>query len=113
MPSVDGVRGLLARYLTGRLEDGSVCLEVLGLEVIDQGRRFTVAVELIAPDGHWRVRLDCDSSEHRIFDGSPPEELVQAVAMSLRIRLFEWWHTKGSERQSARLGERLNQGRFR
>ncbi|MFE9060162.1 hypothetical protein [Streptomyces violaceusniger] len=110
MPSVEGVRGLLARYLTGRLEDGSVRLEVLGLEVIDQGRGFTVAVELIAPDGHWKVRLDCDSSEHRIFDSSPPEELVQAVAVSLRVRLFEWWHTKGSERRSARLGERLDQG---
>ncbi|MET7760927.1 hypothetical protein ABZS71_02395 [Streptomyces sp. NPDC005393] len=107
MPSAEGVRSLLAPHLMGQLEDSSVCLEVLGLAVIDQGRRFTVAIELIAPDGHWRVRLECDSSEHRIFDGSPPEELVQAVAMSLQIRLFEWWHTKGSERQSARLGERL------
>ncbi|MGA6157772.1 hypothetical protein ACPEIC_30965 [Stenotrophomonas sp. NPDC087984] len=108
MPSAAGVRSILAPHLMGRLEDGLVVLDVLGLEVIDHGRRFTVAIELFAPDGHWRVRLECDSAEHRIFDGSPPEELVQAVAMSLHIRLFEWWHTKDSERQSARLGERLS-----
>jgi hypothetical protein len=107
VPSAEEVRSLLASQLTGRLEDGAVCLEVLGLDVIDEGRKFTVAIELIAPDGNWRVRLECDSSEHRIFDGSPPEELVRAIAMSLHIRLFEWWHTKDSERQSARLGERL------
>ncbi|WP_167501749.1 hypothetical protein [Streptomyces malaysiensis] len=108
MPSAADVRDILAPHLLGRLEDGLVQFDVLGCEVIDHGRRFTVAIELFAPDGHWRVHLECDSTEHRIFDGNPPEELVQAVAVSLRIRLFEWWHTKDSERRSAGLGERLS-----
>ncbi|GLV77947.1 hypothetical protein ACH4VS_32915 [Streptomyces hygroscopicus] len=107
MPSAADVRDILAPHLVGRLEDGLVLLDVVGLDVIDHGRRFTVAMELFAPDGHWRVHLECDSTEHRIFDSNPEEELVQAVAISLRIRLFEWWHTKDSERKSARMGERL------
>ncbi|MFE6129513.1 hypothetical protein ACFQ6Q_14785 [Streptomyces sp. NPDC056437] len=43
-----------------------------------------------------------------LFDGSPSPDLGSGAANMLRIRLFAWWETKGSERQIAKLGERLD-----
>ncbi|MFJ2774787.1 hypothetical protein [Streptomyces sp. NPDC087300] len=107
MPSAEGVRDLLAPHLMGRLNDGSAELDVVGLEVLEHGRRFMVIFVLTAHGQRWRVRLEGDSSEMAIFDGHPPHDVVRSVASAFRIRLFEWWHMKGSERQLAKLGERI------
>ncbi|MET7927468.1 hypothetical protein ACFVZD_38180 [Streptomyces sp. NPDC058287] len=107
MPTAEGVRDLLVPHLMGRLDDGSAELDVVGFRVVEHGRRFTVELELTAYGQRWRVRLESDSSEMAVFDGQPPHHLVRSVASAFRIRLFEWWHMKDSERQLARLGERI------
>ncbi|MFV0130146.1 hypothetical protein ACLGI4_20980 [Streptomyces sp. HMX112] len=91
----------------GRLDDSSATLEVTGLDVVEHGRSFTVVVDLVAYGEKWRVRLPRDSSDMVIFHGQPPHHLVRGIANALHIQLFEWWHTKGSERQSSKMGERL------
>ncbi|MFG2895211.1 hypothetical protein [Streptomyces sp. NPDC048248] len=108
MPSAQGVRDLLVPHLMGRLDSSGSTLEVTDLEVIEEGRKFTVVFELTAQGERWRVRIPCDSSEMGIFDGNPPYDLIRYTATMLHIRLFEWWQTKGSERQAAKQGERID-----
>ncbi|WP_327687326.1 hypothetical protein [Streptomyces sp. NBC_00467] len=108
MPSAQDVRDLLAPHLMGALSLAGSKLVVTDLEVIEMGRSFTAVFELVANGERWRVRLLCGSSEMALFDGSPSPDLVGGAANMLRIRLFEWWETKGSERQIAKLGERLD-----
>ncbi|GGZ19836.1 hypothetical protein GCM10010387_10960 [Streptomyces inusitatus] len=93
--------------MTGRLDDSSATLEVTGLEIAERGRSFDLVVELLAHGERWRVRLPRDNSDSALFDGSPPPHLVRHIASLTRAQLFDWWHTKGHERQSAKLGERL------
>lgn len=107
VPSAEGVRELLVPHLMGRLEEPGICLDVLALDIVEEGRKFTAVFEVLANKQRWRVRLEGGSSEMAIFDGKPPFHLVRSTASMLRIHLFEWWHTKGSERRSAKLGERL------
>lgn len=108
MPSAAEVRDQLVPHLMGRLNDGGTEIEVTSLGVVENGRSFTLVVELTAYGQRWRVRLEGDRSAMAIFDGAPPHDLVRSVASEFRIHLFEWWHTKASERQSAKLGERLD-----
>lgn len=108
MPSAAEVRDLFVPHLMGRLDDASAELEVTSLDVVEQGRSFTLVVELTAYKQRWRVRLESERSAMAVFDGAPTHDLVRRLASEFRIRLFEWWHTKGSERQSAKQGERLD-----
>lgn len=108
MLSAGEVRDLFVPHLMGRLDDSTAELEVTGLDVVEQGRSFTLVVELTAYRQRWRVRLESDRSAMAVFDGAPAHDVVRSVASEFRIRLFEWWHTKGSERQSAKQGERLD-----
>ncbi|MGX2993311.1 hypothetical protein JNUCC64_03290 [Streptomyces sp. JNUCC 64] len=101
------VRDLLVPHLMGRLDDPSVTLEVTRLEIVERGRAFDVVVELLAGGERWRVRLPRDSADRALFNGTPPHHLVRGVAGMIRVQLFEWWYTKGRERRSAKLGERL------
>ncbi|WP_369213149.1 hypothetical protein [Streptomyces flavofungini] len=108
MPSADDVRDLLVPHLMGRLNDVHTELKVTSLAVVEHGRFFTPVVELTAHRQEWRVRLDSDRSAMALFNGVPPHDVVRGVASDLRIRLFEWWHTKDSERQSAKMSERID-----
>ncbi|MGA4843664.1 hypothetical protein [Streptomyces sp. G45] len=111
MLSTDEVRDLLAPRVVGKWDEGAgLVLEVVGIEVVLTGRKLTVYLEVVAPDGRWRLRSDRDNSDVNVFNGRPPEELLHWIAWSLRVELFEWWHTKRSERRSAKLGERLDAG---
>ncbi|MFD4833210.1 hypothetical protein ACFWPV_25625 [Streptomyces uncialis] len=101
------VRDLLVPHLMGRLYDPSATLEVTGLEIVERGRAFEIVVEVLADGQRWRVRLPRDNADRMLFDGAPPYHVVRGIAGVARVQLFEWWHTKGHERRSAKLGERL------
>jgi hypothetical protein len=109
MPNADEVRALLAPHLIGDLREAGARIDVLSLGIAAEGRRFMATFELLAENQHWRVRIPSgDKWEMAIFDGQPDSALVLGVANVLRIRLLEWWHTKDTERWSAKLGVRLN-----
>ncbi|MFH8990032.1 hypothetical protein [Streptomyces sp. NPDC017940] len=107
MATAEQVRELLVPHLMGQLDDSQAELHVTALDVVERGRSFTLVLELTAYRQRWRVRLDGDRSAMALFNGTPPHHLVRAVASDFRIRLFEWWHTKNAEKQSARLAERI------
>lgn len=109
MPNANEVKELLAPHLIGDLREPGVRIDVLSLGIDAEGRRFTAIFELLVENQRWRVRIPSgDKWEMAIFDGQPDSALVLAVANVLRIRLLEWWHTKDTERRSAKLGARLN-----
>ncbi|MFD9903957.1 hypothetical protein [Streptomyces sp. NPDC059063] len=109
MLTEEEVRDLLAPRVLGAGEQGLGSeLDVVDLQVVVEGRAFTVYAEVVAPDGRWSVAVKLGSSEMNIFNGRPPEDLVAWVARLLRILLDEWWHTKGRERRSAAMGVRLD-----
>ncbi|MFE6398136.1 MULTISPECIES: hypothetical protein [Streptomyces] len=108
MATAEEVRDLLVPHLMGQLDDTQAELNVTALDVVEHGRSFTLVLELVAYRERWRVRLDSDRSQMALFNGTPPHHLVRAVATEFRIRLFEWWHTKNAEKQSAKLGERID-----
>ncbi|MFE6778225.1 hypothetical protein [Streptomyces sp. NPDC057702] len=101
------VRGLLAPHLMGLLDEPSVTVDVREIEVLPRGRTFDVALDVVVRDERWRVRVRCDNSDSVLYDAAPPPHVVRSVAHLIRVQLFEWWHTKGRERRSAALGERL------
>lgn len=101
------VRDLLAPHLMGRHDYSSATLEVTSLEIIERGRTFDVVIEVLAYGERWRVRLARDNTDAILFNAAPPHHVVRGVGSMVCIELFEWWHTKGHERQSAKLGERL------
>ncbi|WP_030573562.1 hypothetical protein [Streptomyces aureocirculatus] len=108
MATAEQVRDLLVPHLMGQLDDTQAELDVTALDVVESGRSFTLVLEVTAYRQRWRVRLDSDRSAMALFNGTPPHHLVRAVAAEFCIRLFEWWHTKNAEKQSARLGERID-----
>ncbi|EDY42475.1 hypothetical protein [Streptomyces sp. SPB074] len=108
MATVEDVRSQLSARLLGQIEDSVATLHVTDLDITENGRSFTAVFDLDAPDGRWRVTLESDRADMNIFNGTPDAQLVDAVASGFRIRLAEWWHTKGAERASARQGKRLD-----
>ncbi|QDQ09985.1 hypothetical protein [Streptomyces spectabilis] len=109
MLTPEEVRDLLAPRVVGTWDEGGcVVLEVTDLEVVVRGRRFDVYLDVVAPDGRWSVRSERGSSDINVFNGSPPEDLLAWVARSLRIELFEWWHTKAKEPYARKQGVRID-----
>ncbi|QCX74730.1 hypothetical protein C9F11_05135 [Streptomyces sp. YIM 121038] len=109
MLTPEEVRDLLAPLVVGKWDEGGrVVLEVTDLEVVVSGRKFDVYLGVVAPDGRWSVRSERDNSDINVFNGSPPEGLVTWIARSLRIELFEWWHTKAKEAYARKQGVRLD-----
>ncbi|MGX4691998.1 hypothetical protein [Streptomyces sp. JNUCC 63] len=42
------------------------------------------------------------------MSGDPAKESFDYLAFLARTHLFEWWHTKDTEKISARMGKRLD-----
>ncbi|MET8556747.1 hypothetical protein ABZV64_17560 [Streptomyces sp. NPDC004959] len=108
MATAEEVRASLAERLVGPLPDSVATLRVTALALTEKGRYFTAEFSVDAPDGRWRVVLDSDRGDMNVFNGTPDAHLVDALATSFRIRLAEWWHTKGAERAAARQGRRID-----
>ncbi|WP_030669778.1 hypothetical protein [Streptomyces sp. NRRL B-1347] len=109
MLTPEEVRDLLAPRVVGKWDEGGgVVLEVTDLEVVVRGRKFDVYLDVTAPDGRWSVRSERGGSEINVFNGSPPDDLLAWIAQSLRIELFEWWHTKGREAYARKQGVRID-----
>ncbi|MCI3928774.1 hypothetical protein [Streptomyces sp. AN091965] len=109
MLTPEEVRDLLVPLVVGKWDEGGrVVLEVTDLEVVVSGRKLDVYLDVVAPDGRWSVRSERDNSDINVFNGSPPEGLVAWMAQSLRIELFEWWHTKAKEAYARKQGVRLD-----
>ncbi|MER8161165.1 hypothetical protein [Streptomyces sp. NPDC094472] len=94
---------------------GGTTFEVsdLGIEY-HPDRTVTLTYRLaVVPQGHeeerWEVTLPWDDKSFvDVFTSSAPEPDRLSMLVSLvRSLLEEWWDTKGSERQSAKMGRRL------
>ena len=62
------------------------------------------------PDERWVVTLPwSDKSWADVFTSpAPPPDRLQQLVHLVHAHLEEWWDTKGHNRQSAKMGQRLN-----
>jgi hypothetical protein len=107
MATAEEVRALLQEHLVGELEDTAGTLRVNTLDVARHAEGFTVEADVTAADGRWRVGLDYGGPHTRVFEGRPSPETVRSLVVVIATQLFEWWHTKDTERASARPAVRL------
>ncbi|MEG3627767.1 hypothetical protein [Streptomyces poriticola] len=95
--------------------DGSVRFDIAALSIdrLPRGHALlTYQLRVVRqglPDERWAVTLPWEDKSFTDVFVSPapePERLRQLVHL-VRALLEEWWDTKGHNRQSAKLGQRL------
>ncbi|MCA1218683.1 hypothetical protein [Streptomyces sp. 8L] len=108
MATPDRVSEALTRKLSGpQSEGGSLSLEVLEVGVKSTTPELILKVLLRAPAQVWEVTLDYEGYEASLVSGDLEEESLDYLCFLIRTHLFEWWHTKGTEKISARMGKRV------
>ncbi len=108
MASQEQIRDGLHRRLSGIQRQGSVPIEVLDLKVSSSHPELLLVFRVCVAGEVWEVSLDYTGYEASLMSGDPAKESFDYLAFLARTHLFEWWHTKDTEKISARMGKRLD-----
>ena len=108
MASPERVSEALAQKLSGlQSEGGGTSLEVLEVKVLSVSPEFLLKIQVRASGQLWEVSLDYQGHEASLVSGDLAEDTLNYLGFLVRTHLFEWWHTKDTEKISARMGKRL------
>jgi hypothetical protein len=108
MASPEQVREALTQKLSGlQSEGGGTSLEVLEVKVPSVSPGLLLKIQVRISEQLWEVSLEYQSHEASLVSGDLVEETVNYLAFLVRTHLFEWWHTKDTEKISGRMGTRL------
>ncbi|QES27634.1 hypothetical protein DEJ47_15325 [Streptomyces venezuelae] len=88
-------------------EGPGVAVEILELRVGDVAPALLIELDVRVSGELWRVSLDYKGQETSLVSGDLADETVDYLALLMRTHLFEWWHTKATERVAKRMGVRL------
>ncbi|MEV7198693.1 hypothetical protein [Streptomyces griseoluteus] len=109
MATPEQVREALTQRLSGpQSEGGGTSLEVLEVKVTSVLPELLLEVQVSVSGQLWKVSLDYEGYEASLVSGDLSEESLNYLGMLVRTHLFEWWHTKDTEKISARMGKRLD-----
>ncbi|MGK5694335.1 hypothetical protein ACSNOJ_15770 [Streptomyces sp. URMC 128] len=103
------VEEALTRKLAGlQSEGGETSLEVLEVQVASILPELLLKIRIRVSGQLWEVSLDYQGQEASLVSGDLSEDALDYLAFLVRTHLFEWWHTKDTEKFSARMGKRLD-----
>ncbi|MGW5302529.1 hypothetical protein ACWERF_01220 [Streptomyces griseoluteus] len=109
MATPEQVREALTQRLSGpQSEGGGTSLEVLEVKVTSVLPKLLLEIQVSVSGQLWEVSLDYQGYEASLVSGDLSEESLNYLGMLVRTHLFEWWHTKDTEKISARMGKRLD-----
>jgi hypothetical protein len=109
MATQEQVREALTRKLSGlQSEGGGTSLEVLEVEVPSVSPELLLKIRISVSGQLWEVSLDYQGQEASLVSGDLSEDTLDYLGFLVRTHLFEWWHTKDTEKVSARMGKRLD-----
>ncbi|MFJ8201063.1 hypothetical protein [Streptomyces sp. NPDC096152] len=109
MATPEQVREALTQRLSGlQSEGGGTSLEVLEVKVMSVFPELLLEIQVSVSGQLWEVSLDYQGHEASLVSGDLSEESLNYLGMLVRTHLFEWWHTKDTEKFSARMGKRLD-----
>ncbi|MFE2824407.1 hypothetical protein [Streptomyces sp. NPDC059271] len=109
MATPEQVREALARKLSGpESEGGEISLDVLEVTVPSVFPDLLVKVWVGVSGQIWDVSLDYQGQQASLVSGDLNEETLSYLGLLVRTHLFEWWHTRETEKFSARIGRRLS-----
>ncbi|MFF3407242.1 hypothetical protein ACFYW8_13795 [Streptomyces sp. NPDC002742] len=109
MATAEQVREALKRKLSGRQSQGSATsLEVLEVKVPSVFPELLLKIQVSVSGQLWEVSLDYQRDEASLVSGDLAEDTLDYLGFLVRTHLFEWWHTKDTEKFSARMGKRLD-----
>ena len=107
MASPQQVREALTQKLSGpQSEGGGTSLEVLGLEVPSVSPKLLLKIQVRVSEQLWEVSLDYQGHEASLVSGDLTQDSLDYLGFLVRTHLFEWWHTKDTEKISARMGKK-------
>ncbi|WP_282794026.1 hypothetical protein [Streptomyces sp. CC224B] len=104
------VREALGERLLGAQQEWpGFSIDVRELRVTEVSPRLLlVELDIRAQGESWRVSLDYQGQEASLVSGDLTDEAAEYLALLVRTHLFEWWHTKDTEKASRRKGTRLD-----
>lgn len=109
MATPEQVREALTRKLSGpQSEGGGTSLEVLEVKVPSVSPELLLKIRVSVSGQLWEVSLDYQGQEASLVSGDLSEDTLDYLGFLVRTHLFEWWHTKDTEKVSARMGKRLD-----
>ncbi|MFJ8468143.1 hypothetical protein [Streptomyces swartbergensis] len=109
MATPEQVREALTRKLSGlHSEGGGTSLEVLEVKVPSVSPELLLKIRISVSGQLWEVSLDYQGHEASLVSGDLSEDTLNYLGFLVRTHLFEWWHTKDTEKLSARMGKRLD-----
>ncbi|MCD9875110.1 hypothetical protein [Streptomyces guryensis] len=109
MATQEQVREALTQRLSGlQSEGGGSSLEVLEVKVPSTFPKLLLKIQVSISGQLWEVSLDYQGHEASLVSGDLTEDTLNYLGFLVRTHLFEWWHTKDTEKFSARMGKRLN-----
>ncbi|MDQ8707875.1 hypothetical protein RCO28_36215 [Streptomyces sp. LHD-70] len=108
MATAEQVQEKLGVKLRGVQREGpGIPIEVLKVQVAEVSPSLLLDVDVRASGEVWRVSLKYTGQEASLVSGDLADETVEYLALLARTHLFEWWHTKDTEKASKRMGVRL------
>ncbi|MCX5422185.1 hypothetical protein [Streptomyces sp. NBC_00078] len=109
MAASEQVREALTQKLSGlQSEGGGTSLEVLEVKVPSVFPKLLLKIHVSVSGQLWEVSLDYQGHEASLVSGDLTEDTLNYLGFLVRTHLFEWWHTKDTEKFSARMGKRLD-----
>ncbi|MGW3120575.1 hypothetical protein ACWDBW_26075 [Streptomyces sp. NPDC001107] len=109
MATQEQVREALTQKLSGlQSEGGGTSLEVLDVKVPSVFPKLLLKIQVSVSGQLWEVSLDYKGHEASLVSGDLTEDTLNYLGFLVRTHLFEWWHTKDTEKFSARMGKRLD-----
>ncbi|GAA1422700.1 hypothetical protein GCM10009601_24580 [Streptomyces thermospinosisporus] len=109
MATPEQVREALTRKLSGlQSEGGGTSLDVLDVKVQSVFSELLLKIRVSVSGQLWEVSLDYQGHEASLVSGDLSEDTLNYLGFLVRTYLFEWWHTKDTEKSSARMGKRLH-----
>jgi hypothetical protein len=108
MATREQVRERLEDKLLGLQREGpGMPIEILELRVPEVYPSLFIELDVQVREEIWRVSLKYKGHEASLVSGDLTEEALGYLGFLARTHLFEWWHTKDTERASQRMGRRL------
>jgi hypothetical protein len=111
MATPEQVREALTQKLSGLQSEGGGAslevLEVLEAKVLSVSPELLLKIQVRASGQLWEVSLDYQGHEASLVSGDFAEDTLNYLGFLVRTHLFEWWHTKDTEKISGRMGKRL------
>ncbi|MCT9010695.1 hypothetical protein ACWGKW_24055 [Streptomyces sp. NPDC054766] len=109
MATPEQVREALTQKLSGlQSQGGGTSLEVLEVKVPSVFPKLLLKIRVGVSGQLWEVSLDYEGHEASLVSGDLAEDTLDYLVFLVRTHLFEWWHTKDTEKFSARMGKRLD-----